>query len=114
MNDKTIELLSGLADKFGTTVDHLWGVLVKQAYVGAWATIVTLGGLIMFSAITIITTNKRARADFKNDAVSIASVAFVGACIAGSIGAIGIVGEAPELITCFLNPEYWALKQVLP
>ena len=32
MNQETIELLKVLADKFGTTTEHLWSVLINQAF----------------------------------------------------------------------------------
>ena len=33
MNDQTLELIRDLAEKLGTTTEHLWGVLVTQAYI---------------------------------------------------------------------------------
>ena len=35
MNDQTLQLLKQLADKLGTTAEHLWAVLVKQAGIEA-------------------------------------------------------------------------------
>lgn len=31
MDDKTLEALTTLANKLGTTAEYLWGVLIKQA-----------------------------------------------------------------------------------
>ena len=33
MNDQTLELIRDLAEKLGTTTEHLWGVLMTQAFI---------------------------------------------------------------------------------
>ena len=42
MNQEIVELLQGLADKFGTTTEMLWGVLLKQAPINGFVRIVGL------------------------------------------------------------------------
>ena len=41
MNDQTVQLLRELAEKFGTTTEHLWGVLIKQAYISGVGDLIT-------------------------------------------------------------------------
>lgn len=36
MNEQTEKLLREIAAKIGTTGEHLWGVLIQQAYIRAW------------------------------------------------------------------------------
>ncbi len=43
MSEKTEQLLRELAQKLGTTAEHLWGVLIKQAYVDS------IIGIIVFT-----------------------------------------------------------------
>lgn len=47
MDDKTLQVVTDLASKLGTTAEYLWGVLLKQApitgslallAIGAWVT----------------------------------------------------------------------------
>jgi len=40
MNDKLQNVLAELAAKFGTSVDHLWGVMLKQAVLSGIGSIV--------------------------------------------------------------------------
>lgn len=108
MSDKMAEFLEKLAVKLGTTAEHLWGVLVKQAHIegvtsviiwSIWGIIVVF--LAMFFALVHTDTD-----DEKNTLwgiwISIFVVSFVifASCISTIIGQ-------------FNNPEYWALTEVL-
>ena len=42
MNETTIQLIEELSKRLGTTVDHLWGVLVQQAPIFAVYRIIAL------------------------------------------------------------------------
>lgn len=121
MNDKTLDLLTSLADKFGTTAEHLWGVLVKQAGITAClcftesiALIVAL--LWLFHFIKTKTTKGapdnygRSQAEWDEDGAGIAW------CIGGILGIIMFccaISDMSTAITAAFNPEYWALKQIL-
>ena len=122
MNDKTIELLNKLADKFGTTVEHLWGVLIKQAAITAVAEIVM--ALVMIAAWVWMfrfvrgktaeqpeTSDRYAHPEWEQEG---ALIAWIVVCIAALITCLQIYGALTTGATALLNPEYWALKQVMP
>lgn len=53
MNDNTRQLLEQLAVKLGTTVEHLWGVLIRQAPVSGLISI--LGYIAVIAVLAEIT-----------------------------------------------------------
>lgn len=122
MNDKTLDLLTRLADKFGTTVEHLWGVLIKQAAITAVAEIVMAMVMVaawvwMFRFVRGKTTEKPetndryAQAEWEQDG---ALIAWIVVSIAALITCLQIYEALTTGATALLNPEYWALKQVMP
>jgi len=42
MNEDTIKLIRDLAEKFGTTSEHLWAVMVRQALISSIGEVVSL------------------------------------------------------------------------
>ena len=120
MDDKTETLIRELADKFGTTVEHLWGVLVKQAVIeGVYSLLLcVIWSAVCYASANLIRnlSNKSASAEGSQDpALSVDALVF--SWIAWALVTL--------LVLCFvctkllyvgwiINPEYWALKQILP
>lgn len=106
MTDEILKRLDALAAKLGTTAQHLWAVLVREARIEAyeyvaWATLwLVLGAVAAY----------RFRCCFKSDDLGgpaifcaiVATLFFLIAC--------GCLAGLPGML---LNPEYWALQQVL-
>lgn len=107
--EKMTTLLQELAVKLGTTAEHLWGVLLKQApisgivdlililcFVSAWVTV-----------FNIVQKNYRNWEDVQKFA----------AWLVGGVISIYIVTfvlfKTEGIVTAFLNPEYWALSEIL-
>jgi hypothetical protein len=108
VNQETVKLIEQLAAKLGTTADHLWAVLVRQAGIEVWVSVVTIVILGAFSALWISTFSKWD--DWIDDGMG--AVVMAGTIV--SVVFLFIVGcEITELPTLLLNPEYWALKEVL-
>ena len=115
MNEQATKLLEQLAQKLGTTVEYLWGVLIQQAQVAAF---INLG----YSVVLIITWimgiklhfyfGKNGKYDdYDTGAIYIGiMVAFAITLVLTSIAMFFFLGN---IVTGFVNPEYWALKQVL-
>jgi hypothetical protein len=123
MNDKTLELLTRLADKFGTTVDHLWGVLVKQASLEAVTEILLAIAVVALWlwAFRFVTAKTKTPAETPEDRYPHAEWRNEVAFVAWLIVAVGLLIALVQVsiatttgITALLNPEYWALKQLLP
>lgn len=116
MNDQTAALLQQLANKLGTTSEYLWGVLVRQAPIQAWIMAFEYG-MTLLAIIVLWRVRKplgawlkKSMDDDAGPAVFIGSVVFV---IVASIWLVACVFCFEDMITAFLNPEYWALNKVL-
>ena len=112
MDERTEAMLIELATKLGTTVEYLWSALLRQATIEGY---VSLAGTIAATVIFIaawVTVSREMRVGIENEEDITGHIAFrfFGAIIFAAVF-FGLAGPAA---TCLLNPEYWALKQVLP
>lgn len=117
MNEETIKLIETLAAKFGTTTEYLWGALVKQAPIsGVCDTIicvVLIVGLIVSARIlkSKFTELEDGFTDWREDFMVPAWITW--SVVAFIVGLI-VCCSFPTTIAAFVNPEYWALKQLIP
>ncbi len=124
MNEQTTKLIQELADKLGTTAEHLWGVLVRQAPIAATWGIIELF-IDVFIAISLwkichLLTCKAVKLDGEcyDNEVALFGI-YAAASIFGliallfSIGFVVDLAGVPTLLSGFLNPEYWAFKQIV-
>lgn len=123
MNDETTQLLRELSDKFGTTAEHLWGVLISQAPISATVNLLIVVILITFSWVVIRFVYGKTRAPEPTEKDPYPSAAWddeaaLTACLitfsATIIAVASALGMVENIVTGYLNPEYWALKQLLP
>lgn len=107
MDTNTVKLIESLSEKLGTTAEHLWVVLVKQAPISATTMAIFY---LVFAAITLWTfflTKKLIAKD---------SDWFPMWFLWGFFMLVFIVGfavDSPSILSGFLNPEYWALNECL-
>jgi hypothetical protein len=129
MNEATAKLISDLANKLGTTADHLWSVLIKQAPIAAtWGIMQLFIDGAMMIILWIVARKMFMRAHFlenddsqyANDTENKVIGLWIGGAIVAFIAVVftigfvcGDLGELQVTISGFLNPEYWALKQVM-
>ena len=121
MNDLTLALQQ-LAAKLGTTVEMLWGVLLKQAPIAAT---INLIGCIAFTGLTVFITyfvkrrttkpprtedDSYPHADWEDEGAFIAWVVTAGLIIA-TVVFVGV--NAQNIVAGFFNPQYWALTQIM-
>jgi hypothetical protein len=113
MNEQTEKLIRELAEKLGTTVDHLWGVLIRQAYINSLCDLVTLvlaGVLVFFLAIGQV----KLREKYENSNYEeIYFISRIFLTIFIIIYIFALFYALTEIITGFINPEYWALHKLL-
>lgn len=116
MEQQIAPLLEKLAAKLGTTAEHLWGVLVKQAPIDG--TVELVGAILMFIGTFILIKKLPKIINYieekDNEGLTIVSV------FGGVLGGVAIVTYAilflatlSTLIAAFFNPEYWALQHIL-
>lgn len=116
MNEQTAKLIEQLAAKLGTTAEHLWGVLVRQAPISAITDILTsmLIVFLIWKSLGFVQRKTRdtndAPADWDEEG---AFAAWVIWGIAALIGTLCVLCDINYIVAGFANPEYWALKQIL-
>lgn len=113
-----MEILRVLAEKFGTTTEFLWGIMVKQAYVTGISQIITflIAALLVFGWNRFawgLQLPKEPHEDRGGDKTfGIMMMRLFGVC-AAAMWAMFLLSGLIEVTTALVNPEYWALKQVL-
>ena len=114
MNEQTEKLIRELADKLGTTVEHLWGVLIKQAPITA---VTDLLECVMLAVVCIVGGKYLLRWHRKLDGNCEADhpglvMLYVVWVVMLIITIISVLTSVSEIANAILNPEYWALKQI--
>lgn len=122
MDEKTLETLTALANKLGTTTEYLWGVLLKQApltgaidmlLMAAWVV-----GAVMWCRLVVrkttepkaTETDRYPSADWRGESAFFAWASAVAvALIAGMV----VSNSLAYTVAALANPEYWALRQIL-
>lgn len=111
MNETTDKLLRDLAAKLGTTVDHLWAVLVKQAPIHSAV------ALLQYALIALACYFWYRSAKWMYQGKEDERMGAAICLIFSGIGLLIVAGFAlfslPEVIAGFFNPEYWALGRVM-
>ena len=111
MNERLNNALAVLAEKLGTSVDHIWEILVRQARISATV------DLIQYAAVVVCCMLWwKYRASATSEDWEYAGARSVGVVSSGTVLAILIVvcficfGNT---VSALLNPEYWALQKIL-
>jgi hypothetical protein len=114
--------LEQLASKLGTTVEKLWAVLLKQAPISGTIDLMVCIGLVLVAVKCFRFVNRKTTvpAETEKDQYPNAQWEEEGAGIAWvgigllllTIGLI-IIFSVNNIAAAFLNPEYWALKEIL-
>ena len=113
MNKETQELIERLSEKLGTTADHLWGVLIKQAPIQAIIDGITMAALIVLSILALKLFKDKYKKLWDTDAEPLVIVAglFTAMLVVATI--IIVCTTFDTTVTAVFNPEYWALKQII-
>jgi hypothetical protein len=112
--EKITDLLAKLAEKLGTTIEHIWRVLINQAPIQVGKNVITIIILIIVNTLAM----KYALGLFKgrslgddDDAYQIFVMIFaVILLVSSSIFGMHLFLESFDAL---LNPEYWALNRIL-
>lgn len=113
------KILEQLATQLGTTVQYLWGVLIKQAQIVIIQDAVLIGLAMVFFLFTkrVHSYLKKFHDERKKENGYLDFNGWLAALIVyWGIWIVLIfitINIASELVTAALNPEYWALEQIL-
>lgn len=118
MNEKTEQLLQSLSEKLGTTTEYLWTILISQAKYEAITSVIQMSFMVAIIYFTIKLHIRFSKEDdrgntmyyYKDEALIIPMII---ASISSVIMIVFFLNGFNDLIASILNPEYWALKQVL-
>jgi hypothetical protein len=114
VKEELLARLDALAVKLGTTTEYLWGVLIKQAKVEAITSIATtILFLLMVGACAVVGRHIYRATDWKRDDNGDAGVVTAACWAVGVPCLFAAILYAYMLPTLLLNPEYWALQEVI-
>jgi len=107
------KILNELADKLGVTVNHLFAIMIKQSYITGIECFIGIIPLSLMLWLFIKIFNKERGEDtityFLEDNYGWVMIGF----IVGSVSLIGITFCLIDGTNALLNPEYFALHQIL-
>ena len=112
MNNEAIRtMLEQLATHLGTTLEHLWAVLVWQAKLDAAARLAT--DLVLL-CVLLAAWRRAPKIPFaKGEDGAFLKVLLYMVLSFATVGcAIFVAGLMPHHLAQLCNPEYWALKQI--
>lgn len=112
IQSKVVNILDTLSAKLGVASEHLWGVMVKQAYVGGISNILS----VILVVVNIFIFMKFVKFATKEELLEDYFVVFFGCFVWGIITIVLVVSGffgIFEAITQLVNPEYWVLREIL-
>lgn len=112
MNDQSEALIRELSEKLGTTAENLWGVLLTQAPITGLVNLLVMAAWagLMVWAFRVI-KKQTAEDNWDEDLSFVAWIAWVAM---STLAAIIAGCSLAETVAALINPEYWALMQILP
>ena len=117
MNEATTKLVEELASKLGTTAEHLWGVLVRQAPISGVCDALAIVAWIIGLAWALRLVRSKTKEPEDGYAEWTGEGAFFAWLVWGLTAAFAMLVAGANLgciVASIVNPEYWALKQVMP
>ena len=121
MDDNTLRAITALSGKLGIAADMLWGALLRQSQIAAVIEVVAslvlaIGCVWWFRIVRKNTTappQERVDQYVRSKWDDIASPARVSVFFFTLLSLILAYFWLSDAITAIINPEYWALKQIM-
>ena len=122
MDEKILHSINELASKLGVTAEYIWGILLRQAPISAINNFIIMASFVIATILAIRYTirkitppdatkeNPHPYAEW-NDETSVFALAEVALLV--GVSALVILYLFPSFVSALVNPEYWALKQIL-
>lgn len=110
--------LQQIADKLGTTASELWKLLIKQAYVTGITNIISYVAIILaiFGLFKFWVWMCKPFDEYSKNYEEYCVLSVIMGFVSVGLGMSAIVfltTSIKETITIFVNPEYWALSQLI-
>ncbi|MEK4267913.1 hypothetical protein [Bacillus sp. FSL W8-0940] len=113
--DKAMEYIDKLAAKLGVAAEHVYGVLVKQAFANG-VTNVIFGALVILATIILsIYTAKFVKKHHRNHGMDgVDLLILIAFCLTFIVlPTFGGITSVANGIMALINPEYYAIKEIL-
>ena len=113
MNEELGRKLAELAGKLGTTVEHLWSVLIRQAYIDGVSSLLTtlLSVAVGFVAIFLFLHVRRDREKYLGKYAPAFAEYFILTIVLLFVAAVA-GSNLYWVISDFFNPEFYALRHL--
>ena len=118
MDTETVNLLTELAAKLGTTSEYLWEILLRQAPISSTVTLIQIMFTVL-SGIFLWRLHKhfskkidKKYSMYDNSTGVLEAIMIILSILTLTIG-IGLFLGIENMLNGYFNPEYWALKQIL-
>lgn len=108
-----LPLLEEMAASLGTTVEHLWSILLKQAPISAVTDLIQYGLILVAPFLWLKITNKMAHKIKEGDAEDENWIWMIVGWVAIGLAILCAFLSFPTTITKIANPEYWATMEIL-
>lgn len=117
MNEEVIKLIEQLAQKLGTTSEYLWSVLLTQAQISAimslsYVIFCIISGLILLKFHLNYSKIDDDGYSKYDDYKHVQIIMIISSLIWVTLFILAIF-NIENIITGFINPEYWALSEIL-
>lgn len=122
MDDKTLQALTTLAAKLGVTAQYLWGVLLRQAPITGAIDLAMLLCWVITAVYIARFVHRKTKTPKKTEENEYpiaewhgegAPFAYFAAIAFAVITALMVGLHLSSVVAALVNPEYWALKQIL-
>jgi len=113
MNEQTLQMLQALAEKLNTTAENLWAVLIAQARIEGILSSIWVVVCLVLMVASIKTARWIYKGVWHDDWDEIAILPLVAVSLFGTVMIFPMVINLNWAITCFANPEYYALIHIL-
>ena len=106
---KAENALDAIADKLGTGIDHFWPLFIKQQWADGIISIIIFVLIMMFFILLSYISYKNYKNGPNPDTGLILTLALLATALVGLL----VVYELRTGILQILNPEYYALKEIM-
>lgn len=110
--NKMESAIQTLSIKLGVASEHLWAILIKQAHVEMISSFLFIIATILCIGCAIF-ASRRSAGGWDN----VPTVYSLLSIICGTIGSVllivSLIVIIPNILTCLINPEYYALNKIL-
>ena len=113
MDSKTLQALTELADKLGTTAEYLWGVLVQQAPMSGAIDLVLMAAWVLGTGTWGRFVLHKTAGNDPDWSHEVAFGAWLSVTALVVFTTVLVTSCLTTAVSALVHPEYWALRQIM-